>query len=355
MNRIACLLLGVVVVLSVGRCLAAPARSAESAIVRANRGFAVDLYGQLAKENQGKDLFFSPYSISTALAMTSAGARGNTATQMAKTLHLDLDAAAVHPAFASVAASLKEEGQARLGPNGPTAFELVVANALWGQQGYPFKADFLNLVKADYGSELRTVDFAKAVEPARATINQWVAAQTKDKIQELIARPADPRYPPGADQRYLLQGQVAERIPEGRHGRQAVQRRPRQDDPGPHDATGAFPRLLRRPESAGRGTALRHGSPVDGPPRAPPGRRAGGGREGLVLESGCLAGRPPDAPGRYLAAALQDNVLLPPQPRVDRAGHDRCLQRFRGRLLGHDQRREAVHQRGRPQGLCGRR
>ena len=77
-NRIACLLLGVVVVLSVDRCLAAaPPRSAESAIVRANRGLAVDLYGRLAKENQGKDLFFSPYSISTALAMT-APERGGT-------------------------------------------------------------------------------------------------------------------------------------------------------------------------------------------------------------------------------------------------------------------------------------
>jgi serpin B len=179
-------LLGTVVVLSVGRCLAAAKRlpfgtqrlatSEESAIVRANRGFAVDLYGQLAGENQGKNLFFSPYSISSALAMTSAGAKGNTAKQMAKTLHLDLDAATVHPEFASLAASLKKE----------PAFELVVANALWGQQGYPYKADFLDLLKAGYGSELRTVDFGKA-ESARAAINQWTAAQTKDKVQELIA------------------------------------------------------------------------------------------------------------------------------------------------------------------------
>jgi serpin B len=154
-------------------------------VASGNTQFTVDLYGRLAA--QEGNLFFSPFSISSALAMTSAGARGNTEVQMVRVLHLQMEGGRLHPAFSALTGSLNRDGQTRVEPNGPPAFELVVANALWGQQGYPFKPDFQDLLKRNYGSELRTVDFERATEQARVTINTWVATQTRDKIQDLIA------------------------------------------------------------------------------------------------------------------------------------------------------------------------
>jgi serpin B len=153
-------------------------------IVEGNTQFAADLYGKLAAVEG--NIFCSPYSISSALAMTSAGARGNTAAEMAKVLHLEMDGAKLHPGFLALTGGLNRDGQMRGPGNGPLSFELVVANSLWGQQGYPFKADFQTLLKTNYGSELRTLDFEKATETARQTINKWVADQTKDKILDLI-------------------------------------------------------------------------------------------------------------------------------------------------------------------------
>ena len=64
--------------------------------------------------------------------------------------------------------------------------DLVVANALWGQKGYPFLPPFQDMVKANYGAGLNDVDFLQATEEARKTINQWVQQQTKDKIKDLV-------------------------------------------------------------------------------------------------------------------------------------------------------------------------
>jgi serpin B len=152
-------------------------RADELAVVKGNTEFATDLYAQLRE--QGGNLFFSPYSISTALAMTYAGARGQTAQEMAKTLHCTLDQAQLHPAYAALIANLKASGK-------KSGCALHIANALWGQRGYPFLADFLTLNKKSYDAGLSDVDFVGHAEEARNTINAWVEKQTKEKIQELL-------------------------------------------------------------------------------------------------------------------------------------------------------------------------
>src|SRR5215472_7230444 len=123
----------------------AAAKADAPAVARGNTQFALDLYAKLRGEDG--NLFFSPYSISTALAMTRAGARGDTAAEMDKTLHFTLEGEKLHAAFGSL---VKEA-------NGDPAdkkrgYQLSTANALWGQKGYPFKADFLKLTKDHYGA-----------------------------------------------------------------------------------------------------------------------------------------------------------------------------------------------------------
>lgn len=149
------------------------------ALVKGNNTFAFDLYGKL-REREG-NLFFSPYSISTALAMTYAGARGDTAKEMADTLHLTLDESRLHRAFAALRYDLLGGGKKR-------GYQLSVANALWGQKGYDFLTDFVKLTKDNYGTGLREVDFVRAAEAARKTINDWVEKETKDRIKELLAQ-----------------------------------------------------------------------------------------------------------------------------------------------------------------------
>lgn len=146
-------------------------------VVQGNNAFALDLYAEL-KDRDGS-LFFSPHSISTALAMTYAGARGNTEKQMAEVLHFDLEQKRLHPAFRELLDQL-ETGE------GERGYQLSVANALWGQKGYEFLEKFLNLTKENYGAGLSELDFIGATETARQTINSWVEKETEDKIRELI-------------------------------------------------------------------------------------------------------------------------------------------------------------------------
>ncbi len=150
----------------------------EKQVAKGNTEFALDLYAKLKDEKKGKNLFFSPYSISSALAMTYAGARGNTAKQMADVLHFDLEQKKLHPAFAALTNNMKISGQKGL--------ELHIANALWGQQGYKFLDEFVALNNKNYGAGLKDVDFVGATEEARKTINKWVEKQTKDKIKNLL-------------------------------------------------------------------------------------------------------------------------------------------------------------------------
>ena len=146
-------------------------------LVEGNTAFALDLYGQL-KAAPG-NLFFSPYSISTALAMTYAGARGDTETQMGKVLHFTGDQRSLHAAFGQLQRQLGEAGKAK-------GIELNVANALWAQKGHTFLPAFLGTAKGEYQANLSQADFKTAAEAARGEINQWVAQKTKDKIKDIL-------------------------------------------------------------------------------------------------------------------------------------------------------------------------
>jgi serpin B len=158
-----------------------------AALTSGNTTFAFDLY-QALRKSPG-NFFYSPHSISLALAMTYAGARGATAQQMANTLHFTLPPERLHPAFDSLDLALAQRGQGAKGQDAK-GFRLNVVNAIWGQTGYQFQPDFLNLLAEDYGAGLRLLDFSKAPEPSRGIINQWVNDQTEGKIKDLIPQGA---------------------------------------------------------------------------------------------------------------------------------------------------------------------
>jgi len=187
MSKVAILSAGICTVLAVpfsfGKAPAPPPQDVTAAADGGN-AFALDLYAELAPAKG--NLFLSPSSIHTALAMTYVGARGRTATQMAKTLHFTLGPKRLHPAFEGL---LKKLRSPRTDYRKKPAYELHVANALWGQTGYPWHDEFLRLAEAHYAAGLRQLDFRRT-EQARGEINGWVARQTKDKIKDLI--------PPGA-------------------------------------------------------------------------------------------------------------------------------------------------------------
>ncbi len=157
------------------------ALSALDELSAGNSAFAFDLYGNL--KTQGENLFFSPYSISTALAMTYAGAAGETADQMAGTLHFDLPSDGLHAAFNAYALDL--EARAKADVEG-TPFELSIANSLWGQDGFAFRPEFLDLLAENYAAGMRLVDFVKDPEACRQVINQWVSDETRKRIEDLI-------------------------------------------------------------------------------------------------------------------------------------------------------------------------
>jgi serpin B len=155
------------------------------ALVAGNSAFAFDLYGRLVDEQGDDNLFYSPYSISLALAMTHAGARGTTEEQMADTLHYTLPQDRLHPAFNALDQALASRGEDAEGKDAE-GFRLNIANAIWGQKDYTFQDAFLDTLAQNYGAGLRVLDFASAPEKARGTINAWVSERTEGKIEELI-------------------------------------------------------------------------------------------------------------------------------------------------------------------------
>jgi len=151
------------------------ATSDQAEAARDNNAFAIKLYGQL--RNQSGNLFFSPESISTALAMTYAGARPDTAAEMAKTLHFTLPPGQLHPIMGAL---LCNRNAAHDG------YQLKEADALWVQKGYSLLPEFLKLNKDNYEAGLNQVDFKGATEASRQTINLWVEQRTENKIRELL-------------------------------------------------------------------------------------------------------------------------------------------------------------------------
>lgn len=158
-----------------------PARDAPSRArpaVRAGNAFALNLYRHAAG-TEG-NLFFSPCSAHVALAMTLAGARGATAEEMARVLRLEEPD---HEAFAALAEALADASKR----GDRELFQLSVANALWGQRGFPFEGGYIRLLEGTYRAKFDPLDFAGATEAAREAINRWTAERTANKIPELLA------------------------------------------------------------------------------------------------------------------------------------------------------------------------
>ena len=146
-------------------------------LVDGNTAFALDLYGQLCP--RPGNLFFSPFGISTALAMTCAGAHGDTEAQMARVLHFGQAQRQIHSSFGELQRQLNQASK-------QDGIELSIANALWAQKGHPFLPAFLQIATREYQANINQADFKIGAESARTEINSWVAQQTKDKIQNLL-------------------------------------------------------------------------------------------------------------------------------------------------------------------------
>ena len=161
--------------------LTAEQRKQVGVVVGGGNDFAMDLYAQLAPGSKG-NLFFSPASIHTALAMASGGAGGTTGTQMSQTLHLADAAPETHQALGLLTRKLNSPPRdLRQNP----MYELTMINALWGDKNYTFEPEFTALMKEQYGAGMRSVDFRLA-EPVRKRINDWAAMATRRKILDLI-------------------------------------------------------------------------------------------------------------------------------------------------------------------------
>jgi len=145
-------------------------------LVAGNTEFALDLY-RILRQEEG-NLFFSPYSISLALAMVYTGSYGKTEEQMASALHFEFAPYDLPPVFGALHSELVGRGNRN--------FQLRLANSLWWQEGYAFRRVFLDTLKAHYGALPKHVDFAGAPAKSRATINEWVSRYSKGKIKELL-------------------------------------------------------------------------------------------------------------------------------------------------------------------------
>lgn len=155
----------------------------QTALVKGNSGFALDLYQQI-RDKPG-NLFYSPFSISMALAMTWAGAKNETESAMAGTLRFTLPQDKLHPAFNWLDLELGSRGKNAKASDGK-GFRLNVVNALWGQIGYNFEAPFLDTLGVNYDAGMRIVDFQKDPQGSADLINGWVKTETEGKIDKLV-------------------------------------------------------------------------------------------------------------------------------------------------------------------------
>ncbi len=175
--------------------------SALSAAVSANNAFAIDLYAHVLAKHADGNLLTSPISASLALTMTYAGAKGDTATEMASALHFDPSAGsavfagqnALSQALNGRAATALERATAQshqYGAEGgaPVAadYQVDVVNSVWGEKTYSWEAPFLDILAANYGTGVYEQDFKRAADAARLKINDWVDVHTNDKIKDLL-------------------------------------------------------------------------------------------------------------------------------------------------------------------------
>jgi serpin B len=174
------------------QAFAAGAPSPGQMAADAINSLGIDLIHTTARANA--NALISPYSVETALVMTYAGADGQTRAEMQRVLHLSDDDAQTHRSFAALQRGLdavvqqSAERAARMKSYGGTndTITLAVANRLFGQQGYDFRPAFLDLLKTNYDAPFQPMDFLHDAPGATKTINDWVAEQTHQRIQNLI-------------------------------------------------------------------------------------------------------------------------------------------------------------------------
>ena len=147
-------------------------------LVAGNTEFAIDAYGLLGNQYKGHNLFFSPYSISIALSMAYAGARGKTADEMARAMRFLLPRERLHRAFGVL--------DAQVSSRSADGVVLQAANSMWAREKTHFEKPFLDTLAQSYGAGVRLVNFAGDPEGSRKRINAWVADQTRDQIRELL-------------------------------------------------------------------------------------------------------------------------------------------------------------------------
>ncbi len=156
-------------------------------LAESQASFAVDIYQAVRKQPKSvdKDIFLSPHSVSIALAMTYAGARGQTAAEMKTALHYELPNDRLHTAFDYLDLALASRGKNAVGKDGKP-FRLDVTNSIWGQKGTSFEAPFLDTLAVNYGAGLNVVDFIAETEKSRTTINDWVEEKTEKRIKDIL-------------------------------------------------------------------------------------------------------------------------------------------------------------------------
>ncbi len=145
-------------------------------VVNANNQFAFKLYSEYSKTSN-ENIFFSPYSISTAVGMAYEGAKGETASEIQSVFQFPQDEDTRRPAFAKIQNTIN---------HGSDQYELYSANALWAEKSYPFKKDYFKVIEDRYAGKATNMDFNNTPEQSRVTINKWIEEKTKDKIKSPI-------------------------------------------------------------------------------------------------------------------------------------------------------------------------
>ena len=145
-------------------------------IVKANNQFAIDLYSEINKDSN-ENLFFSPWSISTAMAMTYEGAKGQTADEIQSVFYFPEDNIR-RPNFAQMLNTVNKAGG---------KYELNTANAIWLQEDYPFLEEYKNIIRRYYLGEIKNLDFVDNPSGSSSEINNWVSKHTNNKINKIVS------------------------------------------------------------------------------------------------------------------------------------------------------------------------
>lgn len=153
-------------------------------LVAGTNAFAFDLHGEFVGDKPAENVFASPVSAALGLAMAYAGAREDTREQMREVLRYRLDDDLVHAGFEELTEEFDERGKG--GSEDEQPFELSVVNSAWGQSEFPFRDAYLDTLDSHYGSGLREVNFQEDAAAAREDINEWVATETEDRIENLL-------------------------------------------------------------------------------------------------------------------------------------------------------------------------